>query len=226
MYIKRNLIRAIRNLCFQIKGIGVFIFIPILGLYVFMPVKLQVEYIAYERLSMVYDLILKDTQFFIPLLSVWYTIFILHYCLEEPGHDLLYIRKRSKLLNVLIIYMIYLIMLLPLFAIYSRFFPEMWWLYIKIAIICLFYQSIVYFFSFLCGKIEPAIIVILLYTIYVIATEGYLDTSHLNFNLSYFGEEVLKGIYLLCDIKYFMIAIAVLLVGGSICNYYYPERNQ
>lgn len=221
MCFKRNLSKEIRNVRYQLKGIGGFILIPIVGLYILTPLSNIIVYLAYQDMDLLYDNILKESQFFFPLLSVWYTFFILQHCIEEPGHDLLYIHNRNKLFNILLPFMIYLVMLIPLFIVYTNLFPILWWLYIKIAVICLFYQSVTYVLAFLCGKISLSIIAILLYTIYVIASIDYTF-----FNISYYSVEVLPGFALLNEMKFYILMTILLFFCGSICNYYYPERNR
>lgn len=222
MYLKRNLMYSIRSLGFQLKGIGVFIWVPLLVMYVIFP---SIHIIAYQMPiienttaeSQLYDSILRMTQYFIPLLSVWWPIFVLEHNIEEPMHELLYLKSRIKLGNLMLLYIGFLICMVPLFLVYTRFFPSFWWLFLKLAILNFFYLASVYAVAYLFEKIIFAAGLVFFYTIFVI-TQSMTKTILLDLILMK-GRELFEGMW-----GFIVVALVLLCIGG-IANYYFPEKN-
>lgn len=63
-------------------------------------------------------------------------------------------------------YILYAILMLPLFFVYTRLFPELWFFYLKLCAVNLMYMTFLYAAAFLMHSISVSIICILLYTIY------------------------------------------------------------
>lgn len=221
MRIKEYCLILFRNMYFQLKGIGIFVLIPPAGLYILVPLSNWVTYQIYQDMDMLYTNILKECQFYLPLLSAWYLLFLLEHLVEEPGHELLYVGGWNKLPQLLLPYLGFLILMLPLFVVYTRLFPEFWWLYLKLALIQFLYLAAVYALAFCSGKIVFCVMAVLCYTIYVIMGDamGIGILSYLRLQLS-------TGLELLSELTGFLIAALVLLGTGLACNYYFPERNR
>lgn len=206
---------------FQLKGIGIFALIPLIGIYVLLPLSNWVVYLFYQDMDMLYTNIVKECQLFLPMLSVWYLLFILEHLVEEPGHELLYVGGWNKLYQLLFPYAAFLLLMLPLFFAYTYLFSKLWWLYIKLAVIQFLYLSVVYVLAFLSGKIIFCIMVVLCYGIYVIMSDS-IGTEF----LSYLRLELATGLELFSELKVELV-ISVLLLGvGVLCNYYFPKRNR
>lgn len=218
MRIKKYLDKCIRGLYYQLKGIGMFALVPVFVLYILLPVM---NIFAYHfqgsgNIEQLYDNILRMGQYFIPLMSVWWLLFVLEHYIEEPMHELLYLDYRVKLGEFLLLYFSFLVLMIPPFLIYTRIFPVLWWLFLKLAIMNLFYFASAYGTSYFLGKIIPGVILVIFYTIYVIAAgrqEGAL------FMLSLLtGQELWQAMW-----GYLLAALLLLLLGG-ISNYYFIEK--
>lgn len=225
MRIARNLRKCIQGLWFQLKGIGVFVLVPVLVLYGLIPL---INYLAYQFQihvpgagdGMLYDNILRMTQYFIPLLSVWWSLFVLEHYVEAPSHELLYLDHRLKLGELLFLYVAFLILMIPLFVVYTRIFPTFWWLFLKLAVLNLFYLASAYCIAYMFGKLLPAILLVLFYTIYVIteSSVAVLTEEYLMPLSEKIGIDFLKWMT-----GYILLAVLLLVIGG-IANYFYPER--
>lgn len=215
--------KCIRGLWFQLKGISVFALVPILGLYGLLPFM---NYLAYRFQSvpsvgenMLYDNILRMSQYFVPLLSVWWILFVLEHYVEEPSHELLYLDYRLKLGELLLLYAGFLMLMVPLFVVYTRIFPTFWWLFLKLAVLNLFYLASAYCTAYISGKLLPAILLVLFYTLYVIAESSTGFTEHHLLPL----EEMIGPKFLEGMAAYILLDLVLLMIGG-IANYFYPER--
>ena len=218
MCVKRYLEKSIWNLYFRLKGMGVFAFMPVLGLYGLLPVLNILAYYFKRDPEMLYTNIVKMSQYLIPLLSVWVILFVLEHCIEEPMHELLYMNNRVKLWELLLLYAGFGILMVPLFIVYTRIFPELWWLYGKVLVLNLFYLSSTYAVSYLFGKMIPGAILVLFYTVYAMTERA---TGMNLFLLSvYTGREFVQWML------GYLIVSALLIVVGEILNYRYPERNR
>lgn len=221
MRVKEYWIRLVRNMYFQLKGIGICVLVPPVGLYLLTPLSNWITYQVYQDMNLLYVNILKECQFYLPLLSVWYGLFILEHLVEEPGHELFYVGGWNKFFQLFLPYAGFLILMLPLFVVYTRLFPDLWWLYLKLAVIQFLYLTAVYLLAFISGKIVFCVMTVLCYTIYIIMG----DTMGIGV-LSYLRLQQAAGVALLSELKGFLIAAVVLLGAGLLCNYYFPERNR
>lgn len=221
MYIKRYLEKQLRNTYWQLKGIGIFNLIPLIGLYILIPISNVITYQFYQEPEYLYVNIVKECQFFCPLLSIWWIFFILEHFIEEPGNELLFVDGRNKMVHALIPYVGFIVLMLPLFIVYTRIFPDLWWLYLKLGIVNLLYLSIAYFTAFLSGKITISVIITLCYTI-----DAILEDTMEAEGISYYNSRVMTGWALFDEMKFFLLVIVVFLIAGSICNYYFPQRSR
>lgn len=219
MHIKRNIARNLKNIYWQLKGIGIFNLAPVLGLYVLIPLANLAAYGMRHDMDYLYVNIVKQCQIFCPILSVWYVIFVLEHCIEEPGNELLYIRHRNKLPELLLCYLAFQILLLPLFAVYTGMFPDLWWLYLKLCVIQLLYLGLAYFTAFLCRKITISVLAVLCYSISTVMA-ATVEVQ----GISYYKVIVNQGTDLVRELIPFALAAGVMLIGGCICNYYFPMR--
>ena len=221
MCIKEYLEKNIMNLYFRLKGIGITAFIPILGLYIFIPMINLCVYAFHKEMKYVLANILEVTQYFIPLLSVWWILFVLAHYVEAPMHELLYLKQRIKLGEVLELYGVFLVLMLPLFIVYTILFPELWWLYLKLVILNLVYLATAYCLAFLFGKRIPAVIAVVFCTAYII-----MEYQTGLAGVVLMPLQLLKGMEFMERMCGYLILIVVLMVVGSIANYFYPERNK
>ena len=219
MRIKRNIARNLKNIYWQLKGIGIFNLVPVLGLYVGIPLANLMAYSINHDMDYLYVNIVKQCQIFCPILSAWYVIFVLEHCIEEAGSELLYIRHRNKLPELLLCYLLFQILLLPLFVIYTGMFPDLWWLYLKLSVIQLLYLGLAYATAFLWRKITISTLIIVCYSISTVMA-ATVEVQ----GISYYRVIVNQGIDMVRELAPFALAAGVMLIGGCVCNYYFPQR--
>lgn len=219
MRIKRDIVRNLKNIYWQLKGIWIFNLVPVLGLYVGIPLANLMAYSINHDMDYLYVNIVKQCQIFCPILSAWYVIFVLEHCIEEAGSELLYIRHRNKLPELLLCYLLFQILLLPLFVIYTGMFPDLWWLYLKLSVIQLLYLGLAYATAFLWRKITISTLIIVCYSISTVMA-ATVEVQ----GISYYRVIVNQGIDMVRELAPFALAAGVMLIGGCVCNYYFPQR--
>lgn len=209
----------IKSLYYQMKGISHFVWIPPIILYILLPAVHYMDYLNNNDMDEVYGNILKNAQYFIPLLSVWYVLFLLYHLVEQPGCELLYVTETIKLHHITLLYLFYNVLMLPLFIGYTYWFPEFWWLYIKLCVINLMYTLFAYTLTYMLRRIIPAILWLLFYS--SIGLWSYSDGMGI---ISYYTFDLNVGWMLFKELVPFVIAIIILLIGGVIANYDYTQK--
>lgn len=201
---------------YQMKGIGYFVLIPMTVLYLLIPLSNYAVYHFWGDLDMLYSNIIMVCQYMCPIFSVWYVFFILYHYVEVPGNEIFYVEGKNKISELIFPYTLYLILMLPLFVIYTRLFSDLWWLYFKLCIVNLLYVAITYSITFLTKKILLSVIVILLYTMLVIAENTFGWEM-----ISYYNAFLYTGLALCKELLPLFIASLLLFAVGSIGNHYY-----
>lgn len=156
----------ILNTYYRLKGMGLFAMIPVIVMYIIIPVSNWAVFQYFRDMEMLYQNIILMCQNVIPLFSVWHVMFILYHFVEEPGNEVLYIFSKDKVKEFIVPYILYAILMLPLFFVYTRLFPKLWFFYLKLCAVNLMYMTFSYAAAFLMHSISVSIICILLYTIY------------------------------------------------------------
>ncbi len=212
--IKKNSInKIITRSYYQMKGIGVFCWIPVFVLYILIPCAGYCTYFNFQDMDEVYEYFVETSQYVCPLFSVWFFFFILYHFIEQPGCEVLYVDGIYKLPELLFPYILYTVLMLPLFGVYGWLFSNLWWLYLKLCLVDILYAGIVYAFSYLFRRIVPGIIVVLLYSVLVFI-EGNGNTGF----LTYFSGEVNTGCKLIAELFPFLIMSVVLFMIGIVAN--------
>ncbi len=198
---------------YQIKGIGIFGWVPVFILYIFIPCWSCSVYAGFQDIGEVYTFFVETSQYMCPVFSVWLPFFVLYHLIEQPGCEVLYVDKTYKCSELLVPYILYAILMLPLFGVYGWMFPNLWWLYLKLCVVNLLYLGIVYAFSYLFGQIIPGIIVVLLYSVLAFM-EGSKNTGV----FSYFSSVVNTGGKLIKELLPILVVSAILFLIGIIAN--------
>jgi hypothetical protein len=198
---------------YQIKGIGYLAWVPVVVLYIILPATNYAVYSYGHSVDELYINILENSQYICPLFSVWYVLFVLYHFIEQPGCDVLYVNRINKLPDLIFPYLFYILLMLPLFFLYGGIFPEIWWLYLKLCIVNLLYLAAVYAASYLFKTIIPAIVLVLLYSVFVFF-EGTNETS----SLTYFSGQIHRGTNMLIELIPVFVMLAVFFVAGVFAN--------
>lgn len=216
---KGNVYNEIIKSYYQIKGIGIFCWVPVLILYILMPCVSYSAYFNFRDMDEMYEIFVETSQYVCPIFSVWFLFFILYHLIEQPGCEVLYVDRIYKLPGLLFPYILYTILMLPLFAVYSCRFSNLWWLYLKLCVVDILYAGIVYAFSYLFRRIVPGIMVVLLYSVLVFMEgNGNIKVS------TYFSVEVNTGCKLMAELLPILIMSAILFFIGIVANKRFVEK--
>lgn len=215
MRIMKQLRKNSINSFYQLKGIGVFAWIPLIVLYVMVPLVYYLIYYLDQDMEVLRDHIITNCQLYYPLLSVWHVWFVLYHYVEEPGNEILYVKGKSKLASILFFYFVYIVMLLPLFIVFTRLFSDLWWLNLKICVVSLLYVAVTYTISFLTKKIVVSVVVILLYTLLTI-----LEYKTGKNNIGYYSDVIFVQKDCVKELVPIFIYAMLGLMTGKISNRY------
>ena len=92
----------IKSMYYQMKGISHFIWVPPIVLYILLTTIHYAVYSHNHDMDMLYNNILENAQYMIPLFSIWYVVFLLYHLVEQPGCELLYLTETLKLHNLIV----------------------------------------------------------------------------------------------------------------------------
>ena len=158
--------KNLKNGYFRMKGMGIFALVPIIILYVCIPLINYAAYQYFENPDVLYDNVITMGRYMIPICSVWYILFTLYHFIEEPGNEMLYLEKKGKLIDLVFPYFAYEVLLLPLFLIYTQFFPELWFFFLQLCMIDLTLLAFCYCTAFLANTISVGAIGVLVYMVF------------------------------------------------------------
>lgn len=216
MVLKRKIQIEILNTYYRLKGMGLFAVVPAIVMYIMIPISNCAVFQYFRDMEMLYQNIILLCRNAIPLFSIWYVIFILYHFVEEPGNEVLYISSKDKVKELIMPYLLYAILMLPLFFVYTRLFPELWFFYLKLCAVNLMYMTFSYAVAFLVHSISVGVICILLYTVYQMSVRmsdaavfDYKDASlHL-------------GVYAMHELVPFLVMSFIFLAIGKGLNKYW-----
>lgn len=198
---------------YQIKGVGWFAFVPIIVLYILVPLVNYSSFLYFHDMDILYSNIIQTTQFLCPLCSVWYVLFILYHYVEQQGCEILYVGHKYILGNLSVVYCFSVLLLLPLFGVYYSMYSDMWWLYGKIVIVDLLYMLIAYAAAYWSGKIVISIVVLLCYSIFVVMS----DMSEVK-GIIYYSPHIKVGLQLFQELKEIILLEIILVIAGLMGN--------
>lgn len=209
----------IRKSYYQIKGIHYFAWIPMLVLYIVIPIGNYAVYCYKNNLDMVYGNILETCQYICPIFSIWYILFLLYHYIEQPGCEILYLNRICKLPDLMIPYIFYAVLMLPLFMVYTYMFSEFWWLYIKLCVVNMLYMGMVYAVCYIFKRITAGMIAILIYSVFV-----FMEGTNGREGISYFSGELHTGFAMLRELLPVMTESVVLFGIGLLANYFFVRK--
>lgn len=165
MHTEKHL-RASGRLRCTLKILGGLRFVPLVVFNLVLPILIFMGYRKYGP-SELFEMELLDlTQYFLPLFSIWWVVFVLREYLEADGNELFYIGGRKIIIKELgLVYLIAMlnIMLLIVLCIIllPSFFPES----VRIVSACVFYFGLTYCMAFLLKSVSMTLLILLLYTL-------------------------------------------------------------
>lgn len=165
MHTEKHL-RASGKLRCTLKNLGGLRFVPLIVFNLVLPILIFMGYRKYGP-SELFEMELLDlTQYFLPLFSIWWVVFVLREYLEVDGNELFYIGGRKIIFKELgLVYLVAMlnIMLLIVLCIIllPSFFPES----VRIVSACVFYFGLTYCMAFLLKSVSMTLLILLLYTL-------------------------------------------------------------
>ena len=200
------------NMYYRIKGMGVFALIPLLILYLIIPAINYSAFWYFRDMDMLYFNIVTTSQYLIPIVSVWYVLFILYHFVEQTGNEILYVFSMDKLTDLFFPYLFFSILMLPLFLVYTKLFPELWFFYGALLAVNFAYLAFSYFTAFLNNSISISVIGILCYTIFEIMIKRNLDDVYIYQEAAHHIGNYMRS----CIVPYIAVAVVMLLLGRII----------
>ncbi len=183
MYIKRFLIIK-KQLYLNFRNVKGFYYIPLVFLYIVLPVLNIATIRQYGVCENAFTIICNDIQKFAPIMCSWWVIFAFKEYIEGDGCEVLYVYKKSIVLDVILIYIWYLIHITILMIVYSFYFTNIWLIFMRIAIQSLFFASGAYLCMFLFKSISISFMFIFVYEIICLFTNfgitKYISIFHSN----------------------------------------------
>lgn len=162
MKLKNNFILIFFNL----KNLKNLFFVPLLVLFAFIPILNISSIVICNSVKDAYPLVIKSAQMLISVFSIIWNSFILKEYVEGDGSEILYIyqTKIFILFNTVINYFIFVFFVSLLFFVYSFFWQNILVEFIKICVICLFYNSILFCLIHSLKSTSIPIMLIILYS--------------------------------------------------------------
>lgn len=161
------------------KNLKLYYFIPLVVLYIFLPV-LNIGMVAMSKdLESSYLLIFREAEKYIPIMSIWWTTFIFKEYISEDGNEVLYCidsHGKVKVFEILIIYLLYIIHISILFLVYSIFWDNVFFEFLKTAIQCFFFTSLAYMLIYTLKSTIISFMFLLIYELFAIFIRSELTT--------------------------------------------------
>ena len=182
---------------FYFKNIKSLFWVPVVLLLIVMPVVVGALYNAMaDQESIALQNILTIFQQIIPLFSTWWLVFILREYIDGDGAEILYTYEsvyRSKLGVVLLTLACYLLVLaadyLLLSVLYLKWAGLIWIDFVKMSIICLFFNSFVYLIMYLLRSTTAGIICSILYY-FAVSLTGQMGNPFVSVYFEYGGNQL------------------------------------
>lgn len=211
----------IRLLRLSFKSIKYYYFIPIVILFILIPIS---NYFNIQSLGVeiCYDLVMNTAQNLIPITSTWWVFLILKEYIEGEGNELLYVYKsmgKTKIIDILLIVVWFYLHVGILFLAYSFFYQNMLIEYLRILIQSFVLVGALYFLVYTIKSTSLSYMFILIY--YIMSMFFSKDTIFELINI-YSTNEVMTINLLFTNYSYILlIGIAFFILGMWRNRHYY-----
>lgn len=165
MSIEERLNNRYMHIMLQWKAMKPIKYVPFVTNYILLPITLYLlsKQVGNDRVDLYFS---QLTYLFVPIMSVWWILLILHEHIEGNGAEVLWIYEKGKLFDVLVFWGIYIISLIP-----GILYSFTLWLfdfsfYLQIISQSFFYAGAIYMLSFIFKSISTAFIPIFAYNMY------------------------------------------------------------
>lgn len=166
MCFKKCLTNVLIRIYLHLKNLKILFFIPLFIINVLIPFLNYIEYTQHGIGNELYMSILEYSQWLMPFVSVWWSLFALRDYIENDGNELLYVHKASQqFIDIFLLFFLCILNITVIFSVYTLLIPSMKYEYVRILSICIFYFGIMFFLSILTKSTTIALLVVILYTI-------------------------------------------------------------
>lgn len=209
MHIEKHL-KTKGKLFYFIKNIGILRFVPIFMLDVIAAALILLSFLARTDAYELESDLLMISQYFFPLFSVWWSVFVLREFIEADGKEVFYAAGLTNIMLqalkpfLLLLANVYLIMLVCTAA-HPAFAVEL----IRITAACVFYFGLVYFVSMCFKSTAISMFCVIIYTLFcaVVRSSEIRFPIFMSVNVMD-GEAVLK----LC-LPLFLLGLLLIFAG-------------
>ena len=166
MHTEKDMRLSIYSVKYYLKSIGGLRFVPLVIFNLILPVLIFIGYRKYGT-SELFEMELLDlTQYFLPLFSVWWTVFVLREYLEADGNELFYIGGKRIIVKELgLIFLVAMLNIALLVAVCVALLPSFIIESVRIISVCLFYFGLTYCMAFLLKSVTMTLLTLILYTL-------------------------------------------------------------
>ncbi|MEA4825948.1 MAG: ABC transporter permease [Clostridium sp.] len=156
----------IKPIYFSLKNLNIYYFVPLIVLYVFIPI-LNIGMINMSKnIENAYTIIFREAEKYIPITSLWWITFIFKEYIEGDGNELLYCIEDSgkvKVHHIVLIFTWYIMHVSILFLVYSLFWDNVFLEFIKTVIQCFFFTSLLYLLIYTLKSTTISFMLLLIY---------------------------------------------------------------
>ncbi|WP_195988484.1 hypothetical protein [Clostridium sp. D53t1_180928_C8] len=165
MYDKGSLKKDIKLTYLDLKNLKKYYFLPIIIIFILIPILLTLKYFAVRDMVILKIDMINYTELFSAISSIWWIIMISRQYIEVDGNEILYVYKKMRCIQVILLFVWYIFNISILFLGYSLFFENIIYEYIIILMQSVFFISISYMLIYVFKSVSISIMIILTYII-------------------------------------------------------------
>lgn len=209
----------LRQLYLSFKNLKWFYFVPLIVLYLFIPLSNLLNFKAIG-LDLCYTIVTDTAQRVIPITATWWVFCVLKEYIEGDGNELLYAYLKGKTLgiDILFVFCWYCVHVAVLFFGYSYFFNNMLLEYVRMIVQSFVLVSALYFLIYAFKSTSIAYMMILVYFIMTL----FFSKDTILEKIKLFDMNTPMVISMIWDKYLYIILIGGLFFGlGTVLNKHY-----
>ena len=155
-----------------LKNIGFLRFFPFIIINIIVPLLILINLLNPKNLE---SNMLIITQYFLPLASVWLSLFAMKEFIEADGREIYYMAGKLNILKeILKLFIISVIDILIILIVSIIFVPDLSIEIVRIISACIFYFSLTYFVSMLGKSTSITLLILILYTLINVILKSHI----------------------------------------------------
>lgn len=198
---------------FSMKNLKTYYFIPLIFLYILIPILDFGLVNMTGNIENAYVTIFRESEKYIPILSLWWTTFIFKEYIDEDGNEILYCVEPSgklKIHHVALIFIWYIMHVSILFLVYGLFWDNVLLEFLKTVIQCFFFTSLLYMLIYTLKSTIISFMVILIYELLSL----FINSEFINYiNIFGTGDRISLHTITTKYFIFFLVGILFLIVG-------------